>query len=90
MFSFFKKRLAIAEVDGITFFSSDTLERYLRKKEREEQGLHKYTVDSLDGDSLARCINMLECSGVFDYYVVTGLIFSTLYYYSKRPIIRIY
>ena len=90
MTSLFKRIFAVAEVDGITFYSKSALNDYLREKKRREMGLNRYTFRALGEHTLSEAMNLLEKNGVFDYTVNEVSYYHSIYeitYYSKRIVI---
>ena len=73
MFDFIKRRFIIAEVDGIKFYSSKALHRYLAGKERDRlrKGKRMYTFEIpwYQRNDAAVARNALEERGCFDYKV---------------------
>jgi hypothetical protein len=69
MASLFKRIFAVAEVDGITFWSRDAFNEYMVEKRRKENGLNRYTFRVSGEGSLGKCMSILEGKGIFDYEV---------------------
>ena len=90
MASLFKRIFAVAEVDGITFYSKSALNEYLREKKRRERGLNRYTFRALCDCTLSEAMNLLEKNGVFDYTVNEVSFYRRIYditYYSRQIVI---
>ena len=90
MTSLFKRIFAVAEVDGITFYSKSALNEYLREKKRRERGLNRYTFRALSERTLSEAINLLEKNYVFDYTVDEVDYYHSIYditYYSRQIVI---
>lgn len=91
MFSFFKRLFAVAEVDGITFWSRDAFDEYMVEKDREAKGVHMYCVDGISDAAAGKCIDILERHGVFDYKKIVCMCgVNIIYYYSTKKLIRVY
>ena len=67
MFSLFKRLFAVAEVDGVTFWSKKAFDEYMLGKHREENGLKRYTFRVVGNGELSEAMSILEGSGIFDY-----------------------
>ena len=67
--SWFKERLKIAEVDGITFYTYRALNRYLKEKELAERriGLNCYFYHTSSYYHQDHIMNLLEQNDCFDY-----------------------
>ena len=95
MFGFLKRKFLVAEVDGIRFYSSSGLQKYLERKEslKRREGKHKFTflipeIYASSESNFAKAVNILE-SMCIEYevsrnsdnmYVIT--------YWSDSPILK--
>ena len=88
MFGFLKKRMIVAEVDGIKFYSERVLKNYLREKQIKEsrKGKHLYTFDVpvIQVETVSGAEVALEEAGCFDYRVIEGSLFYRIQYWSDR------
>lgn len=95
MFGFFKRQCLVAETDGIRFYSSRGLQKYLERKEslKRREGKHKFTflipeIYSSSERNFAKAVNILESLCVEyevdrnsdNMYVIT--------YWSDSPILK--
>ena len=73
MFDFIRKRFVVAEVDGIRFYSSKALHKYLEKKElqKSREGKHLYTFEIpwYQRDIVSEAKVYLEERGCLDYTI---------------------
>ena len=90
---FFKTRCRIAEVDGITFYTADGLERYLNRKKQEEDRkgnkMFSLRIPYYLDEKLAQATYMLESKGVFDYEVERSDDFFVVKYWADGVLLKI-
>jgi hypothetical protein len=92
MFSFLKRRLLVAEGDGIKFYSECALKNYLREKQTKEsrKGKHLYTFEIpwWQKADVGRAKVILEEGGCFDYSVQHEGSFYRIQYWSEVILLR--
>ena len=92
MFGFLKRRLLVAEVDGIRFYTERALKNYLLEKQIKEsrKGKHLYTFEIpwYQKADIGRVKVMLEEGGCFDYSVKSEGTFFRIQYWSDSILLR--
>ena len=92
MFGFLKKRMIVAKVDGIRFYTERALKNYLLEKQIKEsrKGKHLYTFEIPwhQKADIGRVKVVLEEGGCFDYSVTNEGTFYRVQYWSEDILIR--
>ena len=96
MFDFIKKRLVVAEVDGIKFYRDKSLQKYLiwkdeqdaLKQARKGKFLYTFEIPWYQKMDVSNAKVILEQNGCFDYSIKENGSVITVKYWAKDSLLR--